>query len=432
MGDALSPSGPAGSRHDGTGGPLQREGTTSRDAVAALRRRICGRRALLCCALLALAALLPAAAGAGTGIGALRICTDCAKTGGDLSRYDYVVLHSWEAWRVPALKAANPRLKLLVHKNASMTVSYAVRGGRDYQSPGGVGYVAASKSAPEWFLLDSSHRRIESDAYQDLWLMDVGNPDYQRAWLRNVAAEVALGGWDGVALDDVNTSPAYHAGKRTIAAYPTDEAYAAAMRSFLARVGPALRARGKLVLPNIATAWPSGPRYWRDWIRFTSGGILEYWSKWGSGASEHFTGEDWAYRQQFLDLTQRAGKIFIGITYAPKSDVRSMAFARASFLLDWNGGPSALVFQPTGPEAQDPYAATWTASIGKPRGPKVAVGGAWRREYTGGVVVVNPTEEPAAVPLGGSFVRRGGTAVSSVKLAPATGLVLADTARTRR
>jgi Hypothetical glycosyl hydrolase family 15 len=391
-----------------------------------------GYRVTVCSVLAALAAVLVPAAGApATAIGTVRICTDCAASGGDLSRYDYVVLHAWEAWRIPALRRANPRIKLLVYKNASMTVSYAVRDGSDYQTPAGIGFVDADRNHPEWFLRDAGGRRIESRAYHDLWLMDVGNAAYQRAWLRAVLADVVRDGWDGVALDDVNTSPDYHAGERRPAAYPTDRAYAAAMRSFLARVGPGLRARGKLALPNIATEWPTGPRYWRDWIRFTSGGILEYWTKWGSSTDEHFTGEGWAYRQQFLAITQRAGKIFLGVTYAPKDDARSMAYARASFLLDWNGGPSALLFEPSSPQAQDPYAATWTASIGRPRGPKRLVGGVWRREYTRGVVVVNPNETGAAVRLGGAFVRRGGRVVTSVALAPATGLVLAG-ARPKR
>ena len=313
-----------------------------------------------------------------------------------------------------------------------MTVSYAVRNGRDHQSPAGLGYVDADRNHPEWFLRDAAGRRIESRAYPHLWLMDVGNPEYQRAWLRAVLADVVRGGWDGVAIDDVNTSPTFHAGERRPAAYPTDRAYAAAMRSFVAHVGPGLRARGKLALPNIATEWPTGPRYWRDWIRFTSGGILEHWTKWGSSTDEHFAGEDWAYRQQFLAITQRARKIFLGITYAPKDDMRSMAYARASFLLDWNGGPSALLFEPTSPEAQDPYASTWTVSIGRPRGPKRLVDGIWRREYTGGVVVVNPTARPSPIRLGGTFLRRGGRAVTALTLAPATGLVLPDAQRRTR
>src|SRR4029079_12780041 len=126
------------------------------------------------------------------------------------------------AWRIPALKRAKPRVRVLVYENASMTVSYAVRNGVEHDSPAAVRYVDADRHPPEWFLRDTAGSRIESRAYHDLWLMDVGSPTYQRAWLRNVAAEIERSGWDGVALDDVNTSPDYHAGDRTLAPYPTD------------------------------------------------------------------------------------------------------------------------------------------------------------------------------------------------------------------
>ena len=42
-------------------------------------------------------------AAAPSGIGALRICTGCSTSGGDLSRYRYVVLNSWDAPLLPAL-----------------------------------------------------------------------------------------------------------------------------------------------------------------------------------------------------------------------------------------------------------------------------------------------------------------------------------------
>jgi hypothetical protein len=48
------------------------------------------------------------------------------------------------------------------------------------------------------------------------------------------------------------------------------------------------------------------------------------------------------------------------------SDVRSMTYARGNFLLDWDGGPSALIFEPSNPEAQDPFSASWTQDIGTP------------------------------------------------------------------
>src|SRR5262249_37592612 len=154
-----------------------------------------------------------------------------------------------------------------------------------------------------------------------------------------------------------------------------------AMESFLATVGPGLTSRGILALPNIMVDWPDGRAVWGEWIPFTSGAVQEYWTKWGSDRTLHFTGSFWSYRQSFLDLTQEAGKIYLGITYAPSGDTRSMTYARASFLLDWNGGPSALIFEPG---ATDPWDEAWTVDLGSPVAAKVAVGAGWRRAYTGG------------------------------------------------
>ena len=77
----------------------------------------------------------------------MRICTGCAASGGDLSRYGYVVLNSWDAPLLPALKAANPGLKALVYKNLSFTMSYSCSGGVDnrYLSAG-VGYCDADRT----------------------------------------------------------------------------------------------------------------------------------------------------------------------------------------------------------------------------------------------------------------------------------------------
>ena len=81
-------------------------------------------------------------------MGALRICSGCAAAG-DLSRYEYVVLQSDQAWRIPALKAKNPRLKALVYMNASASYAWAQTNGADWASlPSGVGYVDATENHP--------------------------------------------------------------------------------------------------------------------------------------------------------------------------------------------------------------------------------------------------------------------------------------------
>jgi hypothetical protein len=360
------------------------------------------------------------AAGAST-VGALRICTECAAAG-DLSRYEYVVLQSDQAWRLAGLKAKNPRLKALVYMNASASYEWAQSGGADWDSmPSGVGYVDATENHPDWFARDTQGNRIEFADYPGIWMMDFGSREYQEAWLASVVAEVKENGWDGVAIDDVNANQRLHLGGRTLARYPTAADQQRAMKSFLATVGPGLTSKGILAVPNIMVEWPDGPAIWSDWIRYTSGAMQEYWTKWGTASSQHFAGPDWVYRQSFLDLTQRAGKFYLGITYAPSGDTRSMTYARGSFLLDWNGGASALLFHPG---AVDPWHEAWTIDLGAPAGPKVAAGAAWKRQFAGGIVVVNPSTSSLTVSLGGSYVAADGSRTTSVTLAPATAAIL--------
>jgi hypothetical protein len=371
-------------------------------------------------------------AAAPNGIGALRICTGCATAGGDLSRYRYVVLNSWDAPLLPALKAANPGLKALVYKNLSFTMSYTCAGGVDKRYlNAGVGYCDADQNHPEWFLTDPASSRLNSYYFQQAWMMDVGNPGYQARWLSNVLADVRSGGWDGVMLDDTNADMGWHLHGRTIARYQTSASWRAATRSMLATVGPALRNAGFLAIPNLSTPWASdydAQATWSDWLQFTSGALQEYYSKWGSASSGWFAGNDWTFRQRFQALTEQAGKIFLGLTYAPKGDERSMAYARANFLLfddPANGG--ALIFEASDPEAQDPYSGSWTADVGTPVGPRFQVGSAWRRNFSGGTVVVNPTSSTVTVSLGAPYATLGGSVTSSVTLGPASGAILRST-----
>jgi hypothetical protein len=365
----------------------------------------------------------PATTATSASVGALRICSDCASTGGDLSRYGYVVLHAWEYGRIAELRAKNPGIRILVYKNASASYSYACRNGTDDALlPAGTGYCAADREHPDWFLQDTAGRRIEFCDYAGLWQMDVGSAAYQQAWLDSVSRELSTYGWDGVVLDDVNSTAKYHLCGRTIAKYPTESAYEEATRTFLAGVGPTLQQRGFLVLPNINfDCWEA---CWSRYLQYTSGAVREWWSKNTTGAGGQYTGDNWDWANGFLRLTQQQGKIFVGITYAPVDDTRSMRYARASFLLDWDGGPSAFVFEPT-PEATDPWQPEWTVDVGRPTGGRYQTAGAWRRDYSDGTVLVNSSASATAtVALGGAYLLPDGSTATSATLQPATGLIL--------
>jgi hypothetical protein len=376
--------------------------------------------------LAALAAVTAPAAAAAEGIGALRICTGCAAAGGDLSNYRFVVLNSWDHPRIPALKATNPNVKVLVYKDASFAVDYMQPS--DQHLPGGVNYWSAD---PSWFLLDTTGARVRSSGYPRAWMMDVGSTSYQDSWLRNVLADVHGHGWDGVLLDDVNESMTSHLGGRTLARYPTNADWYRAMRGFLARIGPALTAQGVLAVPNINfDCWEA---CWRDYLQFVPGAMREWWSKNGTGTTGHYTGGSWEWANSFLRITQEAGKFLLPVTYAPMSDTRSMRFARASFLLDWDGGSSSFVFEPTDPEAQNPYSAEWAMDIGRPVAARYGVGVAWRRQFTGGTALVNPSSaRTQTVKLGAAYLMPDGSRVTSVSLRPATGLVLRSAPRRTR
>jgi Hypothetical glycosyl hydrolase family 15 len=351
-------------------------------------------------------------------IGVIRLCSGCAGVG-DHSRYQYVLLNAGDYGRIPALRAASPGIKLLVYKDMSSTRSWDCGG----SSAAGVDYCWADRSRPDWF----THRdgsRIEWSGYRGAWQMNVGLKEYQDQWAANVLGELRSKGWDGVVVDNANIDPSGFA-PLPYDEYPTQESYQAATRSFLANVGPTIRSEGFLVLPNIQHHGSLlTEALWRDWTRFTSGGHLEHYTKWGSGTGGHIGGAGWELSgQAFVRASQAAGKIFLGTFSSPTSDVRSMRYARASFLLDWDGGPSALAFDPN-PLSADPWSSEWTIDVGLPLAARYAVGQAWRRDFTGGVVLANPSGSTETVALGGLYRLPGGTVVSTISLPATSGAIL--------
>jgi hypothetical protein len=349
-----------------------------------------------------------------------RFCSNCVESGGDLSRFAFVGLNAWFHDRIPAMKARNPSAKALVYKDMASTRSWSCGG----LIPTGVDYCWAEANHPEWFTLDGRGRRIEWAGYPGVWQMDVGTPAYQEEWAANVIAELRANGWDGVVIDNANVDESPYLGGRTMWEYPTQASYQAATRSFLARVCPEVIAAGFLCLPNIqAHRVLANDDLWADWVQFTSGGTREYWMKWGTGTSGRFGGPGWSDLVRVFERVQVAGKIFLPSTYAPLTDIASIRYARASFLLAWDGGPSASIVAPT-PEATDPWSEEATVEIGKAAGRRYFACGVWQRDFEAGKVVVNPSTSLRHVPLGGTYELPGGSRVSELDLAPRSGAVL--------
>jgi hypothetical protein len=380
---------------------------------------------MLCALFLLLAAAVSTSASPSSSGGprptlaALRICGSSAAVRPP-ARYRYVILHAWEYGRIAAIKKLSPGTKVLVYKDMASTRDDARR--LD-QLPTGVGYAYANRYHPEWFLKDTNGHRVAWASWPHSWQMDVGSRTYQRAWARNVARELPSRGWDGVFVDGIARTMQYrwYLNGRVLARYPGPDDYQRATTSFLRRVGPALRHRHLLVVGNINDA-PLD--LWGRWVGYMSGASKEWWTKASkSRGAGMLGGSDWSFQMRLLARAQALHKIFIAIAYGPADDVPAMSYARASFLLFVRGRRSAFTYS-TGCGGE-PSSSYWRDDLGAPRGAPFAVGSVWRRNFTAGTVVVNPSDSTtAAVALRAPYVKRDGSVVVSVVLPPHTGLLL--------
>jgi hypothetical protein len=336
-------------------------------------------------------------------------------------RNSYIDLQAWEGAKAAELKAANPSLKVLVYQNlGAMTQGVGPNG----LSSSGVNYGEADVAHPAWFLKSSSGERLAFEDYKWLWAADVGNPEYQHQWAANVIRLLNSGPWDGVMMDDTNTTNRYHFNPSSkVAQYPTDAAYQVAVRSMLEYVGPAIQAAGKLAIPNMGS-WSEYPSVVREWLPFVSGGMDEMFVKWSRSASQGYRGShEWEAQVGEIASTEAMGKRFIAITQAEPGDTQGARYGWASTLLAGNGHTA---FQASnGHLGEETWLSEYEAAIGTPTASAVAAGnGAWQRSFTNGLVAVNPTSTPVTVTFGGAYSGDGLTAATAATLAPHGALVL--------
>jgi hypothetical protein len=367
-----------------------------------------------CCALPATAAARPVA-------GQVRIAIDGAVDRADFShtsgRADVVVLQAWELDKLRALKARNPGIKVLMYRNLS-AMSTADRWGNT-----GTGVTTQdADSHPEWFLRNTSGERFTFSSYDFLWAADIGNRSFQERWLANVTAKLKTADWDGVLVDDANPTMLYHYDVGRVAKYPSDAAYSAATGSALAYIGPRLRAKGELVIPNFGD-WRRYRSTVTPWLKYVSGGMEEHFTKYGdSPADGHFTGADWDDQLAVLKQVQSMGKLFLGVAHSSLGDHAAARYGWATMLLAAQGSASFALHDDYAREAWFPE---YGYDLGAPRGKESKdAAGIHRRAFGRGLVLVNPTKERKVVRFGGRYRGSGLAAASGTVMQPHTGLVL--------
>lgn len=332
-------------------------------------------------------------------------------------RQDLVVLQAWQTRRLRALKAANPRVRVLMYKNAGAACTTRSASGRL-----ACGVSFAQAKARRWLLSDTSGRPLAFEDFPFLYAADVGSSSYQRAWAGHVLHDLRGAPWDGVFMDDVNASLRHHADVASVARYPTDERYQAAMTSLLAAVGPRLQAAGKLVIANFGS-WSSFPDVVRGWLPYTSGGSDEQFLKWGRQAGQGYAGPaTWAVQLQEVADTEAAGKLFVATIHSARNDERAARYGYATTLLAADG---RTLFDLAADYTSETWFPEYDLAIGSPTGAEsVDADGVHRRAFTNGLALVNPTLSTQSVSLGGLYSGSGLQHAAVATMAPQTGLVL--------
>lgn len=353
--------------------------------------------------------------------GHLRVAIDNAVTAADFSktaaRSNVVILQEWEKTKLHDLKAANPAVKVLMYKNLSSMMAASPNGNA------GTGVTTQeAESHPDWYLRNTSGAKFTFWGYDYLWAADIGVRSYQDRWAATVLAKLEADIWDGVFIDDTNPTVRYQYNPGSLPKYPDDAAYSAATGAALKVIGPALKAQGKLVIPNIG-AWRDYRTTVSTWLPYVSGGMEEQFTKWGNDpATGYLTGDDWDRQLALLKETQAAGQYALLVSHSTSKDANAARYGWGTTLLAGTGKASYSLAENYTDQSWFPE---YDYDLGKAVGAETKLSsGVHKRVFERGIVLVNPTVGSVPVSFGGRYRGSGLTTRSSTTMAPHTGLIL--------
>jgi hypothetical protein len=328
---------------------------------------------------------------------------------------------------VGQMHAANPNLVILAYENSTF-----VDKGLD---PNGTAHPNS------WYLRNCAGHKLRSKGYGS-WLMDPRN--IRRSWFddRVAAAKAILSTshYDGIFLDMLGPFP-------TTGTYVYDAVTHATTRPAIPGSKPCrnwtdkgwMDATGTLAQRiHLATGRPvwgnginTGPWYFTKPTRhlesYTSGLMAEAFVRGAESGVKAFWNEtQWKQDVDMLVQANASGHPVLAVTkvWVPASAAQIAAwhrYALATFLL--GAGPTSY-FEFRSDRSlsdDDPWC---RAAIGTPVGGYGKIGGVYRRDFTSGRVLVNPTNATVRVSLGRTFRTLEGTLVTNVTFGPHTGAIL--------
>ncbi len=322
--------------------------------------------------------------------------------------------------RVPAMKAANPRLKLLLYMNATFAQSY--------QPPG-----AAGGFDPTWYEKDINGKYVTNPSSGN-YLMDPTNP----GWIQNDASwcKTQLAGYDGCYLDALGLAPllnGYLSGlpvNRSTGQPWTRPDWLRATASLAKQVRTLVHPL--IVFGNGLTNGtyfynPAEPT--KQIVDGLDGGIAEEWLRLASSPASVFPAVSvWKQNVDMIGAVEGEGKPLLVVTKlwstaSPAQQAAWQVYALASFLLGTQGR-SAFFFSPSSKTSRTASFSLYNVSLGTPGGAYTLSQGLYQRSFSNGLALVNPGSSSVTVNLSHPYFTLARQKVSSVSLGAHTGLLL--------
>ena len=339
-------------------------------------------------------------------------------TAGGAGRYRVMILNQADASMIPNLRAANPGLRVLMYVDMMSSDPRDPTGESDW-----AGFTDATANHPDWFLRGKDGTPLIFKDYPTSRVMDVGNTAYQDDGAARVSSAAIADGFDGVFLDDANASLRWviSGGEAACVMYPTTASWQAAVESFLTNVAPQLHQAGLLVVANIGGSTLTRG-LWKAWNGPIDGAMEESFTNGGAGRDSLANGQ-WPAKLGHSLWSEGNGKI--ALDHAVTKTRGGARYGLATMLLVAGGenlysASTGYVHEVRWPEY------TTTNALGRPLGRyRVLRNGVYRRDFTHGVVLVNPHAKGArVVRLGATYRGSGLGSTRVVTLKPTTGVVL--------
>ena len=294
-------------------------------------------------------------------------------------------------------------------------------------------------SNPEWLLFDS-RKRLATSTREKQPLVNISNETVKDQIAKNVANWVAERNYDGIILNDVgvdliraSNSPIYTGTK----AFTTDQRKDAVENLLRAIRGSV---PDKIVIVG-GYAWRDGTAYAADedesstLSAIVDGVSIDEFMRSPISDTTDFRSEvAWKRDIDFLSAISADNRIvlvttrLLGADGSPDLVRQWLGYSVASYLLGKNGSKTYFQFDTGNIAAMD--APEFTAPLGAPTAAYEELdNNIYRRNFTNGIVLVNPTDETEELELDADYKTLSGTPITGrkVTMTAHTGIILLKT-----